>query len=214
VTDKDDAIFQQIVEAVEQMPGLSIMSPEELETVVLQSQAISDQQEAADRDAGKTFLDEETDRATIDEWYREARTIDSPEALRQFAEHLVTAYRHDYGTICHAIAAAALAGAYAVENSPTGGITGFQSGAVMWQFIQEWTQEPGPKRLVKYADLLYPQSVARLVSLSRSTSDWLQAQAQEKLDTADVARVHPDVWAHWQQLAEGHIPAPFVVDAA
>lgn len=214
MTDKEDEVLQQIVEAVEQTPGLSIMSPDELETVMLQSRAISDQQEAADRDAGKTFLDEETDRATIDEWYRQARKIDSPEALRQFAEHLVTVYRHDYGTICHAIAATALAGAYAVENSPTGGITGFQSGAVMWQFIQEWNQERDPMRLLKYRDLLYPQSVGRVTELSKETWVWLQEEARELLSNNPQASVHPVVWAHWQQLAEGRIPAPFVVDAA
>ena len=36
----------------------------------------------------------------------------------------------DYGTVCHAIALSAVA------RTAQGGITGFQAGAVMWEFIK------------------------------------------------------------------------------
>ena len=54
-----------------------------------------------------------------EKWFEEARkqTVDT---LPEFVRHLVEDYEHDYGTICHAITAAGLAGMYAVENSQTG----------------------------------------------------------------------------------------------
>ena len=63
------------------------------------------------------------------EWMKRARDMtmaDLPEFLRELTED----YDHDYGTICHAIAAAAVAAAWSVERTPQGGITGFQAGAI------------------------------------------------------------------------------------
>lgn len=61
--------------------------------------------------------------------------------FQQFPKKLTEDYGHDYGTIGHAVAASAIGAATAVDHSPTGGITGFQAGAIMWEFIQHWTHE-------------------------------------------------------------------------
>lgn len=71
------------------------------------------------------------------EWYKEAKK-QTVETLPEFVRHLTEDYSHDYGTICHAVAAAGIAAMYAVDNSPTGGITGFQAGCIMWKVIREW----------------------------------------------------------------------------
>ena len=89
--------------------------------------------------------------------YEEARA-QTVATLPEFVRKLTEDYSHDYGTICHAIAAAALAAAHAVDHSPAGGITGFQSGCIMWEFIQEWQHLRGkPLRLTNYEDMLFPQ---------------------------------------------------------
>lgn len=209
---REDEVLAGIVAAAKTQ-GFSLMSQDELATFMAQASAASAAREEADRAEGKTFLDEERDRVTIDGWYAAARKVATPEALSGFVVSLTNDYHHDYGTICHALAAAAVAAASCVNRSPVGGITGFQAGAVMWQFIEEWMQEPGPKRLVKYADLLYPQYVADLAkpSISADTRDWLRDEAQKKLASTQREHVHADVWEHWQRLALGVLPEPFVV---
>jgi len=74
------------------------------------------------------------------EWYVEARgmTLDQ---LPKFVQRLTKDYQHDCGTICHAIAAAAVGAAWSVERGPQGGITGFQASCIMWEFITHWMTE-------------------------------------------------------------------------
>ena len=45
------------------------------------------------------------------EWFAKAKKIESKEQLIAFAEELFENYDHDYGTVCHAVSALALAGA-------------------------------------------------------------------------------------------------------
>jgi len=73
--------------------------------------------------AGRKLIREED--GIQKEWYEEARKM-TVEQLPMFLKKLVEDYQHDYGTICHAVAAGALSAAHAVNHSPTGGITGFQ----------------------------------------------------------------------------------------
>lgn len=137
-------------------------------------------------------------------WYEDARKM-TLEQLPDFLKHLTTAYKHDYGTICHAIAAAAVAAAWAVEKSPQGGITGFQGGAVMWQFMEKWNGIKFPARLVQYDDMLYPQYERKFTTISKDTWEHLQKKAGELLK-GERRHAHPDVVAHWKKVAEGVIP--------
>ena len=75
-----------------------------------------------------------------EEWYKQAKE-QTLETLPAFLNHLINDYGHDYGTICHAIAAGAIGAAYALERSPQGGITGFQAGCIMWCFIRHWNYD-------------------------------------------------------------------------
>ena len=50
------------------------------------------------------------------EWFEQARE-QKLETLPEFMNHILNDYRHDYGTICHAISACALAAAWAADNS-------------------------------------------------------------------------------------------------
>lgn len=137
------------------------------------------------------------------QWYEEARkqTLDT---LPDFLKKLTTNYQHDYGTICHAIAAAAVGAAWAVEHSPQGGITGFQGGAVMWEFMKHWNGIEFPAWLRKGQDMLYPQYEEEFTTISKETWAWLQAEARKKLsaDPKQPGRVAD----HWRAIVDGKVP--------
>lgn len=63
-------------------------------------------------------------------WYKEAKDMDM-QKLPQFVNGLLEDYEHDYGTICHALSAAAVATMWAMNRDERqGGITGFQASCI------------------------------------------------------------------------------------
>jgi len=81
---------------------------------------------------------------THEEWYKEARNIRNIKQLKKFIKKMKS-YNHDYGTICHAMTAAALAAMWVVDRDPIcGGITGFQAGCIMWEFMRRWNGVEAP----------------------------------------------------------------------
>lgn len=137
-------------------------------------------------------------------WYKEAKEV-TPENLSNFIEELTEKYSHDYGTIAHACAAAAVAGASAVNNSKQGGITGFQAGAIMWEFIRNWMiqYQDKPLRLINYEDLLYPQYRHKFNSISKETWEWIQERAEEEMQTNNGI---PEIRKHWESIIAGEVP--------
>jgi len=144
-------------------------------------------------------------------WYEEAKKIHTPEELTDFVDRLRIEYAHDYGTICHAIAAAAVGAAWCVAHGPEGGITGFQASCIMWEFIRHWSGPKGPARMIDYELMLYPQYAKSFTSITQETADWVKKAAQEKLD-ANNPIAHPEVKAHWERLASGIIPFGLTVE--
>lgn len=146
-----------------------------------------------------------------EEWFKEARSV-TLETLPAFLTKLTTEYGHDYGTICHAIVAAALGAAWAVDKTECGGITGFQAGAIMWGFIKRWnyTTNKLGLRLVDYDKLLYPQYADNFKNII-SAEHWerIREEARRRLKESDfVAAV---VAAHWQNIADGKLPFGFAI---
>lgn len=137
-------------------------------------------------------------------WYDEANDM-TTDKLPEFIRKLTRDYEHDYGTICHACAAAAVAAAASVNHSDQGGITSFQAGAIMWEFIKHWMHEEGPMRLVKYDEMLFPQYDTRFGTISKETWEYLQKKAAENIAEKNEF-AHPDVIAHWQSIVDGTIP--------
>ena len=121
------------------------------------------------------------------EWLRKARDA-TVETLPVFLKEITESYQHDYGTICHATAIAAIAAANAVNHSSAGGITGFQAGAVMWGFIKEWNY-CGNKtglRLFDYDDFLYPQYADKFQKvIPKKVWDSIRKEAQSNIKKAD-----------------------------
>lgn len=147
-----------------------------------------------------------------EQWYEEARgmTLDT---LPAFLKKLTEDYGHDYGTTCHAVASAAVAAAWAVEHSPQGGITGFQAGAVMWEFIRNWdsSYKDVPLRLINYENMLFPQYHKRFNTIGAETWKWLQEKAMNNLSERGEF-THPDVIKHWESIRDGKVPFGYIVE--
>lgn len=139
-----------------------------------------------------------------EDWYEEAKEI-TPENLDEFIKKLTEDYNHDYGTICHACAAAAIAGATAIDNSEQGGITGFQAGCIMWEFIRKWMigNDEQPMKLLKYEDLLYPQYGYRFNTISKEGWEWVKEQAEKNLKEESACA---EVKQHWRDITNEQVP--------
>jgi hypothetical protein len=146
-------------------------------------------------------------------WYEaKPKTVDE---LAAFVTKLLSEYNHDYGTICHAAAAAAVAACRTINADPNqGGLTGFQAGAVMWQFVRHWLHEKGPMRMQRMEHLLYPQYGDEFGTIPLDTFRWLQEEAKRRIaeggtrldPNEEPLQPHPDVLAHWQRIADGEVP--------
>ena len=147
------------------------------------------------------------------DWFAEAskQTLDT---LPDFMKRVMDDYTHDYGTLCHAIAACAIAAACAANemDGARGGITGFQAGFVMWDFIRQWkyTSNKCGLRIIDYDNMLYPQYEDRFQkTISANTWNGLIKQAEENLKNRQNA--HPKVIAHWESIKNGHVPFGYEV---
>ena len=141
------------------------------------------------------------------EWYKRAKSM-RPEDFPEFFREMTEDYIHDYGTVCHAMAAVGLAAMFAFNNSDgaRGGITGFQAGCVMWEVIRHMNYENNKcgLRLLDMDDLLYPQYEHKFTAISKDTWDAVKKEAQKRLLERGAA--HPDVVAHWKSIVNGEIP--------
>ena len=147
------------------------------------------------------------------DWYAMARDpeqITNPDELVKFMDYVMNEFNHDYGTICHALSAIALAAARVADRHyEQGGITGFQAGFVMWGFIKEWmfSHNKLGLSLIDYDNLLYPQyDHSFTITLDPKLVEQMQKEAQRLIDTTNPNQVNENVLAHWKKLAEGEVP--------
>lgn len=139
-------------------------------------------------------------------WMDRARNVKF-ETLSDFLKEVHDDIPLSYGNICHKIAIAAMAASYAFEHSDQGGITVFQSGAVMWDFVCAWTTDYDPQKFIHYKDMLYPQMDYKFTTISKETFAWLQAEAKRSLaDNNSGFGMHPDVVKHQKEIIDGKIP--------
>lgn len=127
---------------------------------------------------------------------KERKDIKSFNDLVAFLQRVKDNCNTGYGTAPRAIAQAALATAWYLASDF--GITGFQAGFVMWDFIRDWqysSNECGMK-IVDYDSMLYPQYDYRFEkTISKNTFEALQEKAKKLLE--DKSYAHPDVVNHW-----------------
>lgn len=159
----------------------------------------------------KIDTDENTELKLADEWFAEARD-QTLETLPDFMNRLLKDYGHGYGTIVHAVAACAIAAAWAANESCSG-ITGFQAGCVMWDFIRQWNYRSNKcgLKIVDYDNMLYPQYEEKFDNvISKDVWEALREEAKKKLE-AYTGTVHPAVFAHWESIVEGKVPFGYTV---
>lgn len=149
------------------------------------------------------------------EWFAEAKK-QTLETLPAFINHVMNDYAHDYGTVCHAISACAIAAAWAANecDGACGGITGFQAGFVMWDFVKEWSypRNKTALKIINYDDMLYPQYEHKFQkTMSKGMWELIQSEAKKKLELTEHA--HPNVVAHWKSIVEGQIPFGYTIES-
>ena len=147
------------------------------------------------------------------EWFAEACKM-TEEGLPDFYARIIHGYNHDYGTACCAVAACALAAAWAACGDDDIGLTGYQAGFVMWDFIKNWTKmgnECG-LRLVDYDHMLYPQYEDEFdKTINKGIWEAIQEQAKKNLETK--TSVSDRVSQHWRSIVNGEVPFGYrVVD--
>lgn len=148
-------------------------------------------------------------KAELEAKRKEIKTF---EDLTNFLEDVKKNCNCGYGEAPRAIAQAALGTAWYLGSEF--GITGFQAGFVMWDFVRDWlypTNECGLK-IVDYDYMLYPQYQYKFEKvISKDIWEGLQKQAKENLEAKDQGYVHPDVKAHWQSIVDGKVPFGYKV---
>lgn len=141
---------------------------------------------------------------------KERKNIKTMHDLVAFLLNVKDNYNTGYGTAPRAIAQAALATAWYLSSEF--GITGFQAGFVMWDFIRDWQyshNECGMK-IVDYDNMLYPQYDYHFEkTISKDTWAALQKAAEKNLKDREYA--HPDVIKHWESIVNGKVPFGYVV---
>ena len=145
------------------------------------------------------------------EWF-EAAKHQTRDTLIDFFDHVMRDYKHDYGTICHALAACAIAAAWAANEEEQGGITGFQAGFVMWDFIRQWEYSYNKcgLRIVDYDNMLYPQYEPKFdKTISADVWKALQNRAAELLNDCDHCA--DSVVEDWRKIAAGKVPFGYKV---
>ena len=120
--------------------------------------------------------------------------------LVEFLKDVRDNYNTDYGTAPRAIAQASVATAWYLAY--VFGITGFQAGFVMWDFIRDWqyrNNECGLK-IIDYDNMLYPQYEYKFTEKTISKRQWeaLQKKAQKEID-----RIQETVESYNRNQAEG-----------
>ena len=120
--------------------------------------------------------------------------------LVEFLKDVRDNYNYDYGTAPRAIAQASVATAWYFAY--VFGITCFQAGFVMWDFIRDWQyrdNECGLK-IVDYDLMLYPQYEYKFTEKTISEWQWeaLQEKAKKELD-----RINETVDSYNKSQAEG-----------
>lgn len=140
-------------------------------------------------------------KAEVDSWFDKELHNDS---MDEFIEKIAS-YEHDYDTIVHAVTAAAIQAARVMNRKPCGGITGFQAGAVMWEFFYRWMHLEGPAKLVQYRDMLFPQyNDSFEKEIPKSVFEYLKIEAGANIQNTPDA--HPDVINHWRSIVNGNVP--------
>ncbi len=127
-------------------------------------------------------------------------------SLPEFIDSLLNDHSHDYGSICCALAAGALATMNAMNKHKNAGITGFQAGCVMWEVIRQWNYKSNKTglRIVDYDNMLYAQYQEHFhKTIDKNVFEALKKEAQTLLeeDSKNLAQYQEDMKQYEVDLA-------------
>ena len=181
----------------------------------MEKKALTKEQQAL---VDKVKSDLENDRKSeisheeVMKWMSRARD-QKMNTLQGFIKEIYDDIPLSYGNICHKMGIAAIATMYAFEHSEQGGITGFQSGCILWDVICAWTNDYDPQKLVHFKDMLYPQMDSKFTTISKETFAWLQSEAKKSLDDNNRGfGMNPDVIRHQKDIVNGKIPFGYTIE--
>jgi hypothetical protein len=142
---------------------------------------------------------------------KERKDIKSFDDLVAFLQRVKDNCNTGYGTAPRAIAQATLATARFLSSAF--GITGFQAGCVMWDFLRGWLysgNECGMK-IVDYDEMLYPQYEYKYEkTIRKDTFEALQKAAKDRIEKSSEY-THPIVLKHWESIVNGNVPFGYKV---
>lgn len=159
------------------------------------------------------MLEESREFEVRDELKEKRSGIKEFNDLVAYLEDVENNYNIGYGEAPRAIAQATLATAWYLANKF--GITGFQAGFVMWDFVFDWTMHGNQcgAKLVDYDNMLYPQYDDKFEkTISSDTFKRLQEVAKKNLaECKEAKHVHPAVKAHWESIVAGVVPFGYTI---
>lgn len=138
------------------------------------------------------------------------KNIESFDDLVAFLKYVKDNCNCGYGEAPRAMAQAAVATAWYLAREF--GITGFQAGFVMWDFIRDWEYRHNKcgLKIVDFDDMLYPQYDYKFEKrISLDTWAAIQKAAKENLENETYA--HPTVREHWQSIVDGKVPFGYII---
>ncbi len=153
----------------------------------------------------------ERDQKAVESWYEITDQVRDPQALLVFFDKL-NEFSQNYNTVPNALAAGALATAKMLDRwLRNGGITGFQAGFVMWEFVRRWLHIEGPVQLVQYRDMLYPQYADKFAkTIDQET--WVQEQAKKLLEKdGEISSQNDYFTEHLKSIVAGTPPFGYQV---
>lgn len=147
-----------------------------------------------------------------DELAKKRKEIKSFEELTEFLKYIKDNCNSGYGEAPRAMAQACLAVAWYLSEEF--GITGFQAGFVMWDFILGWTftHNETSLKIVDYDNMLYPQYWDKFEkAITPDIWESIQKAAKKNLEEDRGYDVHPKVRAHWESIVAGNVPFGYTV---
>lgn len=148
------------------------------------------------------------DKAVINGWYEKAKEVRIDDGtLGKFFRELIDDYKHDYGTTCHAISAAAVAAAYAMahEMRPTG----FQFSCAELEFLKRtrFSRNKLGFSICNWDNILYPQYASDFSGLTvdAKTAEQIRLEAYRLL-CEEAQHAATDVLVWWAKLDNGDFP--------
>lgn len=137
-----------------------------------------------------------------------------PDTFEDLADYIKTLVErpHDYGTSVYALSLSSVATFNYVAKAL--GMTGFQASYAELDFLRRTRGLEAGFRVIDYSLMLYPQywdengDLFRILLREEDTLETIAEEAKKLLETiSEDSVVHPDVKAHWQQLAQKEIPS-------